>query len=267
MKYVHLDKVLVEGKEYRTPKRIAYVVEKLGTNSTTDAYLEVEGRKTGVIKDIVAPLHVTETNKLGAVDLKHLFYVIPPETKFKWVGATGSKARIMGRTLMLAVGERMPDELMARFEAQSRHYWKYIEGTYSHGTDVTWKDKDENEVYSVTPLTIEKYLFSRIIMALVENVTITEGDMSCMIYLDNTPIPFDWAVNIQKGIDLLSMPRPPKDDKEEIPFSLATFPVEVLGDHTISLRALNTKGADLTPAAGTSITVTFTALVEYFRTA
>lgn len=267
MKFVHLDKVLTAGTEYVTPKRIAYIIEKIGTNSSGDAYLEIEGRKTGVINSTVAPLHVTSSNKLGPLDLGKLYYFIPPETKFKFVGDSGSKCRIIGKTLILSPGESVPDEYMTRFEAQSRHYFKYVEGTYSHGTDVAWTANDENEVLSITPLTIEKYIFNRILMASVENVTISEGDMAITVYLDNTPIPFDWAENIQRGIDVLSCPRPPSDSTEEVPFTFEHLPIEVTGDHTISFRAINTSGADLTPASGTSITVTITAIVEYLKQA
>jgi len=105
------------------------------------------------------------------------------------------------------------------------------------------------------------------VMVGIVNVTFAEGDFGLTIYLDNTHIPFDWAEGIQRGIDVLSCPRPPADTTEQVPFSLKDFPIEVLGDHTISLRAINTKGADLTPAAGTSIDVTVTCIVEYLKKA
>jgi len=50
-----------------------------------------------------------------------------------------------------------------------------------------------------------------------------------------------------------------------MPFSLCDFPVEVLGDHTLSIRVRNTKGADISPATGTSLDFTATAICAFKR--
>jgi len=84
-------------------------------------------------------------------------------------------------------------------------------------------------------------------------------------YLDNNPLENITGTNIDAGIDILSMPRPPADTTEETPFSLAEFPIAVEGDHTLSIRAKNVSGASISPSTGTSLTVYVTAIAKFYR--
>jgi len=260
-----LDTILIEGKDYQTPERVALVIRKKGTNGATDTQLVIDNKPTGVIKELVAPLHVRETNKLGPLQLGALIDVVPPETSIKVEGPSGAKVRCIGELLMLAPGEAMPGDLMTRFEAQTNHYLRFVEGTYSHGTDVKLVVDAEVEVLSLTPKTIEEYLFAHPVMASVANYTPAEGDLAVRFYVDNVPLDAILEKTKVGPADLLSLPRPPKDDTEEEPFSLCDTPIRLLGDHTLSIRVRNTKGADISPAAGTSLDFTVTALCEFKR--
>jgi len=110
-------------------------------------------------------------------------------------------------------------------------------------------------------------VFDDVIMASIANVSggVAEGDWAIRFYIDNIPLENLIGINEQPGIDVLSMPRPPAETTEESPFTLQSYPIELLGDHTLSIRARNTSGASKSPTSGNSITVTVTALVKFIR--
>jgi len=197
--------------------------------------------------------------------LKDLYYVVPPETKIKVEGPSGCKIRAKGDLLKLAPGEVLPAEFMSRFAAQPNHYLTYVEKTYSHGTDVKLVADAEVEVISLTPKTIEKYMLAHPVMAAVANYTPAEGDLGVRFYLQNVPKEVILEKTKVGGIDLLAMPRPPKEDTEFEPFTLEGSPIEVPGDWTLSVKVRNTKGADISPTTGTSLTFTITAICKFWR--
>jgi len=260
-----LDTILIEGKDYTTPKRRALIIRKKGTDGDTDTQLLIDDKPTGVIKELVSPLHVRSTNKLGPLQLGALLNVVPPETNVMVEGPTGAKVRIIGEWLFLAPGEAMPGDLMTRYEAQFDHWLTFKEATYSHGTDKALVVDAEVEVLEVKPLATEEYLFAHPVMASVANYTPAEGDLAVRFYLDNKPLD-DLLEKTKVGpVDLLSCPRPPKDDTDEVPLSLCDTPIRVPGDHVLSIRVRNTKGADITPPTGTSLDFTITAICEFKR--
>ena len=264
-KIFKLDKIISANTEYTTPKRVAYVIRKIGTNSSGTGYLEIENVKTGEIDSEVAPLHKTSSNLLGPLDLEDLFYVIPPETNFKFVGDAGSKARIIGDAVFLDVGEGLGAEFMGRFVEQGRKYITVYSGNFSLAVDEVWSAGDENEVFSITPLTIERVKFDSIMMVKITGGAVSEGDFGVKFYMNNIPFELDVPSGMQEGIDSLVMPYPPADTTEEVPFTLKDFPIEVLGDYTFSIRVKNTSGADKTPTAGSAWTVTVKMLGKYER--
>jgi len=260
-----LDLIIKQGSIYQTPARLALIIQRIGTDSAAAGRLKVDNKPTGDIFNTVAPLHVTSSNLLGPLPLGKLYYVVPPETKFEWDGASGSKARLIGQLLKMTPGEALPPAHLDRFNKQIDHYLTYVEGTYSHGTDTDLVADAEVEVVSLTPKTIETYTFAHPVLASIANYTPGEGDLGIRFYLDNSPLDELTEQTKTAGIDILSMPRPPADTTEQIPFSLASRPIVVLGDHTISIRARNVKGAAISPAAGTSLTFTITAIYEFLR--
>ena len=263
VEYFKLDKIFTTGTTYELPADRFYVIKAIGTDASTDLKLVIDGVETGALINDVAPLHRTSSNHLGPVPLGDLFYVVPPNKSFELEGPSGAKARLVGQIGRLAAGEALPTNLASRFAEQGKHYITYVSDSYSLGTDVAWSADTEYEIYSLTPKTIETYNFNNIMMCSVSNVTVSEGDIAIRLYLDGTPLDILTSDAGKLGIDSLSMPYPPAATTEEIPFSLADLPIKVEGDHTFTVKAINTSGGDLTPASGTSITVKITALVEY----
>jgi hypothetical protein len=260
-----IDSVLVQGKDYQTPVRTALKIEKIGTNATSDTYLEIDNKPTGAIVANVAPIHRINTNLLPLLDLENLFYVIPPETKFRIVGATGAKFRVKGKLYKLAVGESLPADLLGRYNAQFSHYLVHFLGTYSHGTDVKLVADGEVEIFSLTPKTIEEYIFNKIVEASVANYTAAEHEIGIRFFLDNSPLDAIMETTKIVGIDIKNMPRPPAETTNYEPFSLKESAIRVLGDHTIAIKARNIKGADISPSAGTSLTFNVEGIAEYIR--
>jgi len=265
VKKVILDKIIVQGTEYETTDRTALVINKVGTNSAGDGYLFIDEKKTGTIKELVAPLHKTSSNLLGPLCLGDLFYVVPPQTKFEWIGDSGSKARIIGIKFILDPREVLPGEYMTRFETQFKHWISYVEGTVSLGTDEVWAADRELTVYNITPLTPEKYIFNSVLMAAISGDTIVEGQVSLLFYYDGNPLETYVSKNLWVGFDILSARRPPADTTEILPFTLAEFPITVPGDVNFQIRAKNVSGAGLTPATGAKWTVTATTIIEYIK--
>ena len=258
-----LDKIIKQGVEYETPKRVGYVIEKVGTNSDSEAYFMVGNKKTTDIINTIAPLHKTSSNLLGLLDISELPIVIPPATKFTFNGASGSKARIVGKSIFLEPGEGMPGDYLTRYAEQHRKYFTYYKGTFALGTDEVWKAGVEYEILSLTPLTIERIVFDNVIMVSISGNTVNEGDFGVRFYIDNSPLEFDVAENLMEGIDSKSMPSPPADTTEMVPFSLKEYPIELTGDHTLSIKVKNTSGADKSPASGSAWSVEVILVAKY----
>jgi len=262
-----LDKILAVNTEYETSKRLGYVIRRVGTNSSGSAKLVIDGKELGTVKSAVAPLHKTSSNLLGLLDLKDEFLVVPPSTKFKFTGDSGSKMRIQGEIVSLTPGEGFPSDLMSRFMNQHKVYRTLYEGSFSLGTDVTWVNGAVYEVLSLTPLTSEKVTLDDVVLVSISGDTVEEGDFGVEFYLDNVPFEPEVAESLMRGIDSKAMPSPPADTTEMIPFSLKDFPIEVLGDHTLSIRVRNTSGSDKSPASGSSWSVTVSVVAKYERVA
>ena len=263
VKMFKLDKIITQGTTYETGTRVGYVIRKVGTDSSGSANLKINGKSLGYFDSEVAPLHKTSSNLLGPMDLEDYFYVVPPETKFELEGDSGAKARIIGEAVFLDVGEAFPADLKSRFEEQGRKYKTTYDGSFSLGTDEAWGADTEYEILSLTPLTIERVLLDGIVMVSISGGTVNEGDFGVRFYLDDSPMEFDVAENLMKGIDVLSMPYPPKDTTEEIAFTLKDFPIEVLGDHTLSIKVRNVSGSSKSPSSGSAWSVSVKLVAKY----
>lgn len=260
-----LDKYIKEGVIYKTPKRVAYVIKEIGTNSSGSGYLKIEETEMGSIDSDVAPLRMTSSNTLGPLQLEDYLYVVPPETKFEWVGDSGSVCRIKGDTMMLDPGEGVPGELMRRFKEQERKKIKLYSGSLALSTDEAWPAGEEKTVFSLTPTTIEKIKFDGFVGVNITGGTVNEGDFAVIFYLDNVPLELDVAENGYYGIDVKSMPLPPNDSNGMLAFSLKNFPIELLGDHTLTIKVKNVSGADKSPTSGSAWSVSVKLLGKYER--
>ena len=262
VKYYKLDKIFEQGTTYEMPNDRFYVIEAIGTDATSATYLKIDGVDTGAIISTIAPLHKTSSNILGPLKLGQLYYVVPPNKTFTVEGPSGAKVRCIGKIGVLAPGEAIPGNFASRFAEQGDHYLTYDTDTYSISGSGTWTAGTEYEVYSLTPKTIETYKFNNFAGVSISGFTVSEGQVGIIFHLDGTPLDILTTDPGKKGIDALSMPLPPASDTERIPFTLADLPIEVLGDHTIKVTAMNVSGSDI---SFTDLSITFTAVVEYLK--
>ncbi|MGB9672438.1 MAG: hypothetical protein ACPLZY_04755, partial [Candidatus Norongarragalinales archaeon] len=139
-KSIPLDKILVQGTVYKTDTREAWVIKKVGTNSSTIGYIKIDEKPTTNVYSLTSPLHKTNSNFLPLFDLGSLFNVVPPETKIEWVGYSGSKLRVKGIKVQLDPQEKLDAVYTDRFNKQYQEYYVVLEGSYSHGTNAAWAD-------------------------------------------------------------------------------------------------------------------------------
>ena len=265
MKLFPLDKYLLSGTEYKTDSRQVLVIEKVGTDSADKGTLTVDQVPCLDIINAIAPLRKNNSVIIGPLALGEYYIVVPPETKFKFTGASGSYLRIIGKVVQLDPGEPIPSQYMARYKEQGKKYITYITGTYSHGVDVVWAAEDENTVLTLKPSTIERYIFDGLLLLTKSGGTFTPRQFALLLYLDNVPLEYIYSNTLREGIDTYSIPDYDDVGENEEPFSLKNIPVEVKGDHTLKVTIKNISGADQTPATGASWTFTVYMVAKYIK--
>lgn len=266
--YYKLDKIFEQGVTYQTPNDRFYVIKKIGTDGSTDTKLVIDGVETGAIISDVAPLHKTSSNLLGPLDLGDLYYVVPPNKTFYVSGPSGAKMRCIGIIGRLAPGEAMPAQYASRFAEQGKHYLTYDTATATlAAAGANWAADAETEVYSLTPKTVEKYIANSVVMAKLSNPASTpsEGDVAIRFFLEGTPLDILTTEPGKKGVDLYSCPYPPADTTEEEPFTLADRPIEINGDNTFEIKAVNTSGSAIAASSTAAMTLTVALILEYIK--
>ena len=261
-----LDTYLTQGVVYETRARQAIKIEKIGTNADNPAvglYLFIDNKATGPIIQDIAPLHKINTRFLDLLDLGSLYYVIPPKTKFEVRGQSGAKMRIKGKLAMLAPGEPVPNDWMTRFEVQHKRYYTYWYKYLDWSAGKTFAAEEEALVGEITPLTPEIYTFSGLAEAKIAGYTPAEGEIGIRFAIDTTWLDELLEAPKTAGIDILSMPYPPTETTNHVPFTLENSPIQVLGDHTFKVFARNNKGAAISVPAAAGNGIYFLALAEY----
>jgi len=264
--YYKLDKIFVQGVTYTLPADRFYVIDAIGTDAATNAYLKIDGVDTGKVIADLAPLHKRTTNLLGPLSLKGLEYVVPPNKVFTVEGPAGAKIRCKGLIGRLAPGEGMPSPWPSRFAEQGKHYRTYIYGVATlAAAGGSWPAGAVTEVLSLTPKTIEEYTLNSVVMALLENAAAApvEGDVAIRFNLDGVPLDILTTGPGKLGVDYYSMPKPPAETTEMEPFTLEDRPIRVQGDHTLRIDAVNTKGAAIAASSTAAMTMKVWAVVEY----
>jgi len=261
--YYKLDKIFVQGTNYQMPNDRFYVIKKLGTDQATATKLVIDGVETGEISNLVAPLYATSSKLLGPLDLGNLFYVVPPNKTFFVDGASGAKMRCVGLIGVLAPGEDLPSQYASRFTEQGSHYLMWDQGSKSYASDYTWSDGEEIEIYSLTPKTIETYIFNNIVQVETGVSGLAAGQAALRVYIDGKVLDILTTEPGKKGIDAFFIPRPPKYDGVREPFTFADWPLRIDGDHTIQLKLINVSGGNLTVAAATDQYIDL--VVEYIK--
>jgi len=248
-----LDMILEEGREFETGKREALVIRKIGTNAspeTSPAWLEIDKKPVGKIVQALWPINKVNTLFWDLLDLENLFYVVPPETSIAVKGPAGCEIRIVGEILKLAPGEAVPGDLLARFDAQPKHYKTFLFGNLDWSAGRTFAVNEEVEVLSYTPKTIEKVLVYGPVMAKLQGWTRAMHQVALRFYVENAPLDILLEKTRWGGIDIYNTPYPPTEDTEHNGFILPKGYIEVLGDRTLSVRLRNISGAAISiPAA------------------
>lgn len=247
MKKYKLDKLFDTDTEYRTEARTCYVIKGLGTNDTAEVTTYIDKKEVTHITALGGPLHTINSNLNKPMALDDLFLVVPPDTTIKFDGTAAKLVRAVGDLYRLDVGEGLAADLLSRFGAQHNHYRTLIIGTNTTVTNAL-ADGGEDEVYKFSPSTPEKYLLRSLEM--VQEVTAgdpaeTEGDIAVMHYLDDIPQDVEASTEGYLGVGRYSMPAPPAETTENIPFDRKDNPVEILGDHNLSIRVRNVSGGAL----------------------
>lgn len=262
---IKLDKIFEVGTTYKTHERVCYLIKKLGTNDTSAIKLVIDNKHTGSLIQNVAPAYKTNSTIVGPLSLEEMYYVIPPETDFYVSGTSGKYMRAIGTILLLAPGESVPGDLMARFNAQFDKYRTYVSGSYAFGTDEAWSNGTEITLLSLTPKTIETYLFNNLVFIEYSNMSPSPGDIMVNFYIDDNPLENLYKDPVKPGIDLLSIPAYNGASANEDPFTLRDYPIELKGDHTLKVTAKNVSGADITPPTGTAISLTIYLVCDFIR--
>jgi len=261
VKWLKLDKVFVQGTTYTMPPDMFYVIKKLGCDQDTATKLVIDGVETGAIIQKLANMYPTSTNELGPLDLKNLFYVVPPDKKFWVSGASGAKMRCIGLIGKLMPGEEMPTEYLTRFDEQGKHYYTYDELSKLYSADYTWSAGEEIEIGSLTPKTTERYVLNSIIEVETGVSGLSPGDVGLVLILEGEILDILTTTPGKKGLDVFFMPRPPAYNTVNVPFSFEDLPIEVPGDYTLTMKLINNSGGNLTVAAATDQYIDY--IVEY----
>jgi len=264
-----LDKIIAANTTYVMEKDRYFAIKALGTNVTASVTAKVDGIPCATFIADIAPVHKTTSNQLGSLDLGMKYIIVPPERQVKFETSGSGVVRIKGDLVVLTPGESMLPEHNARYNVQGKDYMTYVTGTYSVGTGTAWSAGTEYTVFSLTPATIEEYLFNNIVGVSVSNVNggMSDGAVGIRFYLDGVPLDQLLPGTAQFGIDALAMPLPPTGTGEQTPFSLNAYPIDVLGDHIFEVHAVNTSGGNLSPTSGNSITIKVEAVAQYMRKA
>lgn len=268
VKYAKIAITLKSGSTYYTPPNAFYVIKAVGATADGDYTLKVNEAPVLKVNYYVASYKKDNSNYAGPLDLGAYYVVIPPKTKFS-VETTGSgNLVIYGVQGQLGPGEAIPAEYMARYNNQHKAYVTVISGSTSLGTNVSLAADAEVEVLSLTPKTIEKYILDGLLLAKVDNLAsaLSPGQLALRLYLDNAPLDLltDDPGDNTGGIDVAAITYPITNTN--IPaVSLAENPIEVKGDHTLSIRIRNVSGSAIAPATDTALTFTVIAVAKYNR--
>jgi len=257
MRTMPLDMIVAAGTEYTVDKPYCLVIRRIGTDISGGTTIKIDGKEAGTYDSTVAPLRETTSGSLGPLDLKNLFYVVPPERKYEFSGS--GNVRIIGDLIILEPGETVPADLLARYRDQHLHYFDLISDSYSFGGATSWAANSEVEVYSKQLESFEKLIFNRLAIFSQSGITYSTGDIGVLILIDDVPLYNRDSNTGQVGIDFDAFVI--TTDRLEH-FSFEKTPLEILPDHKITIKAKNVSGSALSLS---SASITFKAVAEYLK--
>ena len=259
-----LIKFLDMNTEYELPSRVSWVIERIGTDDTSNVEIYIDNKQVLTINNIVAPLQFTDNNLLGPLDLGQYYLVVPEETKIKAVGTSGKKIALYGRKLIHDPGERLGEPYISRFDGQPNAKMYFWEGTYSHGTDVAWAANGEQTILTIEPGGLEKYILTGPVMVSLTGGTYDYGDFALLWKINGQRVEYLWQESVGPGIDVKQLPRPPTQDNWYT-FRFGERGLELNFGNKMEFLIRNVSGSDLSPTSGSEWQATVTVMGIYIR--
>ena len=255
----YLKKTLKTNVTYEMEKDRYYVIKKIGTDTTSKVTVKVDGIPVVDIFSTIAPIARTSSNLLGPRDLEEYFVVVPPERKLLFESTASANVHIEGDLVVLAPGEAIPTEHLARYNTYVSRKITYIDTSVTIGS--SWAAGQEVKVADITPPTIEDYIFDSFAGVSITGLAaaLAYGQVTIKLYYDGKPLDLLVYTAGPHGIESLKMPLPPTADKEFEAFTFREKPIMVVGGHTLTVTAINVSGGSLSAATGQNIAVRFVA--------
>lgn len=244
-KFYKLDKLFAMNTDYTAEADKLFVIRKIGTNDTADVTPNIDGVDLGVITKAIAPIPRTYDFDLPLLDLKDLFYVVPPNKTFRFIGTAGAFVRCVGEIVELLPGEPIPSEYINRFNKQGSQFVTYKYGNVTSGT---WSDGGWITLLELVPRTGEQFIFNDYVGFNVAGTltALTLGNYRIRFMYDGKYLDNLLTVMSHLGIDAYQMYHPPTYNKNVEPFSLENFPIIAEGDKVFKIEAQNNTGGNLT---------------------
>jgi len=266
-KYI-LDKVLDVDTEYEAESDKLFVIRKAGTNSTTKATLSVAGGPCLDLIQEIARLMPSHLERFGVLDLCKHFVVVPPDKKFSFSGASGSKLRILGEIIELAPGEAIPPPLSARWGEQTKKFISYERASVNpYDAGVDWPADAENPIINIDVPAGERWILDSVYYVDIANLAAAHApsDWSIRFLVNDKPLDVISKEMGDIGIDLWGLDYIYDTVAYHALKSLAGMPIILEPGRNLKVKARNISGAAKSPAAGYAITFTITVVkkVEY----
>ena len=248
---VLLDKLMRVDTLYRAEWDRYFVVDQVGTNSTTKATLKVDGAVVLEIFNKLALLNERDIERFPPFPLGSNYIVIPPRKIFEFSGSSGSMMRLKGFLYILAPGEAMAEAHNVRFSEQPKRYYVYDTATGGIGESATWADKEEHTVIDKTCDPGEEWLYDTILYCRRTGIVAGSiGFIAMRPYIDDRPLD-----NIDPTLGPIGVASEKGHHYADttsyfIPVPLKEMPVKLTPGRNLKIKARNISGAEITTGAG-----------------
>ena len=255
-KYI-LDKALKTGTLYRTEPDMYYLIDRIGTDSTSEGTLEIDGSTVLKLINNLAQPQPTDAKRFPPIELKQNYLVVPSNKTFKFTGSSGSIMRIMGSLFSLAPGEAIAPAHASRFTEQPRKYYIYKTGTWTPTVEGTMADKEEQMVINVTCDAGERWRFDRYLYverkAQIKDKTF--GNIGLRLFVDDKPLD---NIDPDKGpmaLDSNAGDYCVDTTHYYMPIALELTPIALESGRNFKIKARNISGAGIAYSATTQILI------------
>lgn len=264
MKTYKLDKTFAANTDYTAELDKAYIVQKVGTSSTTKGTLKVAGAPCLEIVQDIAPLFPRMTNLNQPLDLGDLYVVIPNSKTFRFEGSAGSEVRLIGKIIELESGEALPAAFAGRYAEQPNKFLSYKSGEVTTAAGGTVAAGAETTIIDFTCPAGEKWLFKHRYQAegRLDNLDAVP-QFYFQIRINDDPLDILSTDMGKKGISGSSTPNPPRDVDttttdiveqyvEKVAATLEDMPIELKPGVNLKVIGVNT-GSDYVVPTGQTL--------------